>query len=269
MEDLLRSFTVAGDNAAVLGETAEVAWGVAEPAAGGPLGRVGFRIEAVESQSVKFGEPFGGGGLGGPGDDGVVGCGAGMLHAAGTRLKGCGEAGEAGEAVGDQIGLYAALFHFALDGLPPGGDADRCRFVLAKLIFENTQSLVQGGNEEVGYAVADRAALSGWISGNAKGGGAEHIGGDQQGAAFLVEFASVKERSAESRLAVGACIGAGEGEQSGVKTLCGDGKDKISVTGICLHGIDSGQEASWVHVHCGADYRAEGCRVVLLHAFNF
>ena len=237
LKDILRGFRITRNDAAVPGEAAKIARGVAEPAARSPLSWVGLRLQALQSKGVDLGKPLESSGFGSPGYNRPVRSGVKVLNALSTSLKAGRETSQAGESIGDEIGLYPAFFHFELNCKRLGSDADGNRFALADLVFENAQGLVKRGDKEVDYPVADSAALRRWVGRDGESGSAKHVRGNQQGAAFLVEFAGVKEAAAESGFIVGAFDGAGEGKQRGVKALCADCKDKIAVTDFRLHGI--------------------------------
>lgn len=237
VEDLLCGGGLAGNDAAVLGEAAEVARGEAHPASRGEFGGTGVRIETFEGEVVELGQPDGGGGFGAPGDDGAIGCRAGdVFHAARTGLEFRRKTRETGKSVGDEVGLDPALFHFTHDGLRFSGNADGYGFTLAKLVFEDAQGLVERGHDEVGYAVAKGAALRGGIGSYGERGGAEDIGRYEKGAAFVVELACIKELAGKARLAVRT--GFSVGKQRRVEAIGTNGKHERCVVGVHLHGIE-------------------------------
>src|SRR6185437_8721055 len=163
IEDLLRGRLVTRYDAAILGEATEVSRGKAKPSPGGQLGGARIEVEALESQRVELGQPDRRCRFRGPGYDGALGRRRDEFDAPGMGLKLRRETRQAGESVGHEVGLKASFLHFAFNGLRFARDADGHRLALAKLVLENSQCFIEGGDHEVGDAVANCAPLSGWI----------------------------------------------------------------------------------------------------------
>lgn len=103
----------------------------------------------------------------------------------------------------EQVGLHAAPAHFAFDKRRRKADADRDRFTLAQLIFEDAQCFVEGIDEEIGDAVAQRLLLREAIGRGNQRGRASDVGGYDERAARIVELAGIEEFSAEPDFAIG------------------------------------------------------------------
>jgi len=180
---------IAAEETCALGEAAEIAGGVAEPAVGWP----GFGWQALGGQGVEFGEPEGGGGGGGPGEEELRGVGWGEGDGVGAK----GDEGGLEAGGGEEVGEDAAGEHFVFDLLGRQGDADGDGLALADLILEDAQGFVEGIDEEVDDAGAECLLLGGGVGSGGEGGGSGDVGGDEDGAGFRVEMTRVEKLAAE------------------------------------------------------------------------
>ncbi len=193
-DELLCSFRFTIKDSHALRETAQVARGKAQPAAGGPI----FPRQAVQGDGVELGKPEGRCGGHAPGEQSLV------IRQRRTRYMPCALADEGGmlrEFIGrpQQIRQHAAFQHFALDGFRRGSYANRNRLALANLVFEDAQGFAERSHQKVGDSVPDCLLLRCLVGGCGQRRGACDICRHQQSAASRIEFARVKKFAAEGR----------------------------------------------------------------------
>ena len=111
--------------------------------------------------------------------------------------------GRNGKAGTQQIGLHAALTHFALHRFRRQRNANRNCLALAKLIFQDAQRFIERVDEEIRNAQAERLLLRSAIRRRHQRRGAGNVGRYNQRAAFLIQFARIKKSAAKARLRVG------------------------------------------------------------------
>ena len=116
-----------------------------------------------------------------------------------------------------QIGQHTALYHLVLNLFRRQADAHRDRRALTNLVLQNTQGLIERGNQEVDYAIADGLLWGGKVRRGRQSCGAGNVARHYERAALPVESTGVEQPSAQLRLLAGARVRGGN--QARIETL--------------------------------------------------